>query len=126
MTEREWGKLRGFLGLCHRAGQVILGQDAIVDAVRKKSTALVLLDVSSTETSHKRFRNACYSHHVPLYGVPEGLIAGALGRSGAMAAAVRQGTMAGKLRELVPDEAVIKQQQNNDTNDRADIAGVQA
>ncbi|HPJ01526.1 MAG TPA: ribosomal L7Ae/L30e/S12e/Gadd45 family protein [Candidatus Limiplasma sp.] len=126
MTERDWGKIRGFLGLCHRAGQVILGQDACVDAIRKESAALVLLDESSTQTSTKRFRNACHSHGVPLYGVPEGLIAGALGRSGAMAAAVRRGTMAGKLKELLPNDAVIQNQQLNYPNDRADIAGVQA
>lgn len=126
MTERELGKLRGFLGLCHRAGQVILGQDACVDAVRGETAALLLLDGGSTETSKKRFRNACYSHHVPLYGVPEGLIAGALGRSGAMAAAVRKGTMAAKLKELLAGGAVTQSQQPDYPNDRADIAGVQA
>ena len=125
MTERELGKLRGFLGLCHRAGQVILGQDACVDAVRRESAALLLMDEGSTETSKKRFRNACQSHGVPLYGVPEGLIAGALGKSGAMAAAVRKGTMAGKLEDLLPKETVTEQQLNY-PNDRADIAGVQA
>ncbi|MFH1513200.1 MAG: ribosomal L7Ae/L30e/S12e/Gadd45 family protein, partial [Bacillota bacterium] len=100
MTEQEARKLKGFLGLCQRAGQVILGQDACVDAVRRKTAALVLLDVSSTDVSKKRFRNACLSHHVPLYGVPRGLIAQALGKDGRMAAAIRQGTMAEKLKQL--------------------------
>ena len=36
MTELEIKKLKGFLGLCYRAGQVILGQDACVDAVRRQ------------------------------------------------------------------------------------------
>jgi hypothetical protein len=126
LTEKETVKLRGFLGLCHRAGQVILGQDACVDLVRREMAALVLLDETSTETSRKRFRNACYSHYVPLYGVPEGLIAGALGRSGAMVAAVRRGTMAGKLEALLPKEAVIERKQLNFPNEHTDIAGVQA
>ena len=105
MTQQETAKLKGFLGLCHRAGQVILGQDACVDAVRRQITALLLVDASSTETSQKRFRNACRSHHVPLYSLPENLIAGALGKDGAKAAAIRRGTMAEKLRELLPREA---------------------
>lgn len=125
MTRQETEKLRGFLGLCHRAGQVILGQDACVDAVRKQMAALLLLDLGSTETSKKRFRNACQSHHVPLYGLPEGLIAGALGRDGVKAAAIRRGTMAGKLRELLPVETIIDDERTNN-NERADIAGVQA
>ena len=126
MTELETNRIKGFLGLCYRAGQVILGQDACVDAVRRETAALVLLDVGSTETSKKRFRNACRSHGVPLHGMPEGLIAGALGKSGAMAVALRQGTMAEKLKELIPDEAALDIQQFNYPNDRADIAGVQA
>lgn len=121
MTEQEAMKLRGFLGLCHRAGQVILGQDACVEAVRKQTAAVVLLDDSSTEVSRKRFRNACFSHHVPLYGVPCGLIGRATGKDGRMAAAIRHGTMAQKLTELVEKQSTM-----NGTNESADIAGVQA
>jgi ribosomal protein L7Ae-like RNA K-turn-binding protein len=126
LTERETVKLKGFLGLCRRAGQVILGQDACVDAVRRQEAALVLVDSGSTETSKKRFRNACFSHRVPLYGVPEGLIAQALGKNGAMAAAVRRGTMALRLQELLPEEILYGERPLNSDNERADIAGVQA
>jgi ribosomal protein L7Ae-like RNA K-turn-binding protein len=127
LTEREAMKIRGFLGLCYRAGQVILGQDACVEAIRRKAAALILLDESSTDVSKKRFRNACLSHHVPLYGVPEGLIAQALGKDGRMAAAVRPGTMAQKLKELVQHETMTDEPTGNRPNDEsADIAGVQA
>ena len=127
MTEQQTGKIKGFLGLCYRAGQVILGQDACVEAVRKKTAALVLLDDSSTEVSKKRFRNACFSHHVPLYGVPQGLIGLAIGKDGRMAAAIRHGTMAVKLEELMGNRLVQDDSQGlNLTNERADIAGVQA
>ncbi|MBN1776978.1 MAG: 50S ribosomal protein L7ae [Clostridiales bacterium] len=126
MTEQETARIKGFLGLCHRAGQVVLGQDACLGAVRKKSAALALLDESSSEPSKKRFRNACESHRVPLYLVPEGLIDGALGKSGAMTAVVRRGAMAQKLSELLPKEAIINTQQPTNHNDHADFAGVQA
>jgi len=125
LTEQEAGKIKGFLGLCCRAGQVIFGQDACVDAIRKKTAAIVLIDDSSTEGSKKRFRNACFSHHVPLYGLPEGFIAQATGRDGRRAAAIRHGTMAGKLEELMGKQPMAENRQSN-TNESADIAGVQA
>ena len=125
MTDQETTRLKGFLGLCHRAGQVILGQDACVNAVRGESAAVVLMDESSTEVSKKRFRNACFSHHVPLHSVPKGLIAGALGKDGRMAAAIRQGTMARRLIELLPRETIMDQPINS-IQDHADNAGVQA
>ncbi len=127
MTQRDAIKIRGFLGLCQRAGQVILGQDACVDAVRRRAAALVLLDEGSTDVSKKRFRNACKSHRVPLCEVPAGLIAGALGKEGRMAAAVRPGTMAQKLLELAGASLAAQTSGDNLTeNDSADIAGVQA
>ena len=127
MTEQEATKLRGFLGLCYRAGQVTLGQDACVDAVRKRLAALVLLDETSTDVSKKRFHNACTSHHVPLYGMPGGLIARALGKEGRMAAAVRPGTMAQKLKELIREESMTDHQSEiKSTNESANIAGVRA
>ena len=127
MTEREKIQLKGFLGLCYRAGQVILGQDACVDAVRRKAAAFVLLDESSTDVSRKRFRNACLSHKVPLYETPEGLIAQALGKEGRMAAAVRAGTMAKRLEELAkPGSGSGDPQLTEHRNESADIAGVQA
>jgi ribosomal protein L7Ae-like RNA K-turn-binding protein len=127
LTQQDAIRIRGFLGLCQRAGQVILGQDACVDAVRRQAAALVLLDEGSTDVSKKRFRNACASHRVPLCEVPAGLIAGALGKEGRMAAAVRPGTMAQKLLELTGAGLAAEPRSNNLTeNDSADIAGVQA
>ena len=126
MTEQQTAQIRGFLGLCRRAGQVILGQDACVDAIRRETAALALLDLSSSEPSKKRLRSACESHNVPLYGMPEGLIAGVLGKSGVMAAAVKRGTMANKLSELLSNNAETDDQRSINHNDHADIAGVQA
>jgi len=127
LTDQETIKIKGFLGLCCRAGQVILGQDACVDAIRRKTVAVVLLDDSSTEVSKKRFRNSCTSHHVPLYGVSRGLIGQATGKNGRMVAAIRQGTMANKLMELMAEQTVTANRQSTGwKNESANIAGVQA
>lgn len=120
-------KLKGFLGLCQRAGQVILGQDACVDAVRRNQAALVVLDEGSSDVSKKRFRNACTSHHVPLYAAPRDLIAQALGKENRMAVAVRPGTMAQKLKELARDTMLTDGKPETDSiEDSANIAGVRA
>ena len=121
MTEQQAKGIKGFLGLCRRAGQVILGQDACIEAVRKKNAALLVLDESSSETSAKRLRNTCQSYRVPLYCLTQGLLPQALGKEGVKAAAIRNGTMAQKLETLLSEAAI-----NKLTNDDADIAGVQA
>jgi ribosomal protein L7Ae-like RNA K-turn-binding protein len=125
LTKTESAKLKGFLGLCRRAGQVILGQDACVDAVRRNTAAVVLLDESSSESSQKRFRNTCTSHHVPLISVPEDMIAQALGKDGRMAAAIRQGTMAQKIIGLAAEKPMTDDPMNTE-NKHGNIAGVQA
>ena len=104
MTEQTLHQLRGFLGLCGRAGQVTMGQDACVDAVRAENAALVLMDESSAPTTRKRFSDSCASHRVPLYSVPKGFIAQALGKDGRMTVTVKRGRMAQKLLELLREE----------------------
>ncbi len=104
MTEAALNRITGFLGLCQRAGQTTLGQDACVDAVRRETAAVLLMDAGSGPTTRKRFSDACASHRVPLYGVPAGTIARALGRSGRMTVAVARGRMAQQLLELLREE----------------------
>lgn len=133
MTETTLQRLRGFLGLCGRARQTTLGQDACVDDVRSENAALVLMDESSSPTTRKRFSDSCASHHVPLYGVPEGFIAQALGKDGRKTVTVKRGRMAQKLMELLKDEIPLSgmdscptQPDPNSQNLSANHAGVQA
>jgi len=133
LTEQTLHRLRGFLGICGRAGQATLGQDACVEAVRSETAALVLMDESSAPTTRKRFSDSCASHHVPLYCVPEGLISQALGKDGRMTVTVKRGRMAQKLFELLREEVPLSGKdfsQNepdpHSQNSSADNAGVQA
>ncbi|NLI20070.1 MAG: hypothetical protein GX418_00760 [Clostridiales bacterium] len=107
MTQDTLQRLKGFLGLCGRAGQITLGQDACVDAVRTETAALVLMDESSAPTTRKRFSDSCASHRVPLYEVPKGFIAQALGKDGRMTVTVGRGRMAQKLAEILKDEVPL-------------------
>lgn len=133
MTEQTLQRLKGFLGLCGRAGEITLGQDACVAAVRAESAAITLMDESSAPTTRKRFLDSCGSHRVPLYGVPPGLISQALGRDGRMTVTIKRGRMAQKLFEILRDEtplAGIDPIQGgpdpHSQNSSADHAGVQA
>ena len=133
MTETTLRQLKGFLGLCGRARQTTLGQDACVEAVRSETAAIVLMDSGSAPTTRKRFSDSCASHRVPLYCVPEGLIAQALGKDGRMTVTVKRGRMAQKLLELLKDEIPLSgmdscpnQTDPDSQNMSADHAGVQA
>ena len=133
MTEQTLHRLGGFLGLCGRAGQITLGQEACVNAVRAETAALALMDESSAPTTRKRFSDSCATHHVPLYSVPKGLIAQALGKDGRMTVTVKRGRMAQKLFELLRDEIPLagvdsgqEEPDPHSQNTSADNAGVQA
>ncbi len=101
MTEMTATRVAGFLGLCVKAGQVSLGQEACVNLVRREAAALVLLDEGCSENTRKRLLDACQTHQVPLYSMPEGRIAQAVGKEGRMMAAIGQGGMAQKLFTLL-------------------------
>ncbi|MCE5344575.1 MAG: hypothetical protein LLF96_13470 [Eubacteriales bacterium] len=133
MTESTLHQLQGFLGLCARAGQTTLGQDACVQAVRGETAVLLLMDEASAPTTRKRFSDSCASHNVPLYSVPAGMIAQALGKDGRMTVAIKRGKMAQKLFELLQDEHPLAGTERNrnepdpqNQNSNANHAGVQA
>jgi ribosomal protein L7Ae-like RNA K-turn-binding protein len=133
LTQATSERIKGFLGLCARAGQTTLGQDACLEAVRRESAALLLMDESSGPTTQKRFLDSCQSHRVPLYGAPPGLISKALGKDGRMTVAIQKGGMARKLLEMLGDERPLAgAEPDRETpdpqsqNSNANHAGVQA
>ena len=48
-----------FLGLCMKAGKLVSGEDQVIDAVRKGSTALVIVALDASENSKKRYADKC-------------------------------------------------------------------
>ena len=104
-----------------------------MDAVRSETAALLLMDESSAPTTRKRFSDSCASHRVPLYSVPRGMIAQALGKDGRMTVAVKRGRMAQKLLDILREEVPLSgtDASRNQPDPRsqissADNAGVQA
>lgn len=59
-------KLIGALGLAHKAGALIKGNEAVHDAVRQKKVVLVLLASDASEGSKKKLLTACAYYGVPI------------------------------------------------------------
>lgn len=104
MTEEAEKRATGFLGICMRAGQLLSGQEACVDAVRREAARIVLLDEAASPNTLKRLRDACRTHGVPLYALSAGTLGRRIGREGRVVVALNEGGMAEKLLELVKDE----------------------
>ena len=92
----------GMLGLCARAGRLITGEKAVVQAVRSKSAHLAVLDEQAAPNAVKAVGNACASHDVPLCRMPG--VGEAIGKPGRMAVAVTDEGMARRLAELIGQE----------------------
>ena len=89
------------LGLCARAGKLITGEKAVVQAIRGGSCQLALLDENVAKNGDKAVSQACGTHGVPLLRVEAGKLGDAIGRPGRMAAAVTDAGMARRIVELV-------------------------
>ena len=59
-------KLLNFLGLCRRAGQLIIGNDAAVDTVIKGNAAAVLTASDISANTEKKLKKTCEANKVKL------------------------------------------------------------
>lgn len=90
----------GMLGLCARAGKLITGEKAVVQAIRAGTCSLALLDGGVAGNGEKAVSQACFTHEVPLVRTAPGELGRAIGRPNRMAAAVTDPGMAARLKEL--------------------------
>ncbi len=104
MTDAVESRVKGFLGLCMRAGQIVSGQEACVDAVRRETAGIVLMDEGASDNTRKRVKDACGTHGVPLYGLDADALGRCIGKAGRMVAALPRGGMADKLLSLLENE----------------------
>ena len=94
----------GLLGLACRAGQAALGADIALQEIRKGKAALVLVDAGASEGTKKKLLDACAFRNVPAFTLDEGEIDRSCGKDGRMAAAVRKGGLAARMREVLTEE----------------------
>jgi len=89
------------MGLGLRAGHLLLGTGRVVDQVRAGNDLVAFIDQGVSANTRKRMQDTCQTHHCPLYTLPEGLMQGALGRPGAMVAALKPGGIRDKTIALI-------------------------
>ena len=106
MTEEALKKLRGYMGLCVRAGQAVFGMDGCLNSLRKGEAGVLLLDAAASEGTRKKYADVCRTAGVPLAELPEDLLEEATGRSG-MAMAVKKGGLCGQILSLTAGKAEI-------------------
>lgn len=104
MTEAQEKRATGFLGLCMKAGQLVSGQEQCVQTIRAGQAALALIDDAASDNTKKRVADACAAHQTPLYRLSAGALGRSIGRGERMVAAVKAGSMAARLTQLLEDD----------------------
>ncbi len=85
----EMTNLLGFLGLCRRAGRMVLGTPLVCEELAKrKKPDLVLYSDGASAATKKRIENKCRFYGVEVLSLPvsTGDLARALGKRGDLAA----------------------------------------
>ena len=93
-------RLLNMLGLCARAGKLITGEKACVQAARTGGVHAMLLDGAASDNAVKAVSQACESHGVPLLRTGAFELGDAIGKPGRMAAGVTDAGMAERIIEF--------------------------
>lgn len=99
-------RMLNMLGLCARAGRLITGEKACVQAVRGGDAFVALLDGAASANAVKALGDACHSHDVPLVRTGAYRLGDAVGKPGRMAAVVTDAGMAKRIIELSRAETI--------------------
>ena len=93
-------RMLNMLGLCARAGRLVTGEKACVQAIRAGGAHAALLDGAASANAVKAVGQACRTHGVPLVRTGEYELGDAIGKPGRMAAGVTDAKMAQRIIEL--------------------------
>lgn len=93
-------RMLNMLGLCARAGRLVTGEKACVQAIRAGGAHAALLDGAASANAVKALTDACNSHGVPLVRTGEFALGDAIGKPGRMAAVITDARMAARIIEL--------------------------
>ena len=97
-------RMLNMLGLCMRAGKIISGEKACVQAVRMGSACVVIMDKAAAKNAVKAVTDACTFYEVPLIYAPEDELGYAIGKPGRMVAAITDPSMADRILQLSNQE----------------------
>lgn len=89
------------LGLCARAGKLVSGEKACLQAIRAESVFATLLDGGAKGNTEKAITDACAFHKIPLVKTPEFELGDAIGKPGRMVVAVADPRFAERILQLM-------------------------
>jgi ribosomal protein L7Ae-like RNA K-turn-binding protein len=69
-SEKVKDRLFGVLGICHKAGKLLIGFDPVRDAARQNQLALILLSSDLSPKSAKEISFAAEKHHIHICTAP--------------------------------------------------------
>ena len=95
------------LGLAFRSGNLVSGEFAAREAVRKKTAALIIVANDASDNTKKMFENQCKHYQVPFYcwGLKEEL-GHAIGKDYRAVAAINDAGLAGAVIKNINQEVV--------------------
>ena len=99
-------RMLNMLGLCARAGKLITGEKACVQAIRAGGAQVALLDGAASANAVKALTDACTSHGVLLVRTGNCSLGDAIGKPGRMAAVVTDAGMAARIIELSDADSI--------------------
>ena len=88
------------LGLCARAGKMVSGEKACLQAIRSGGVYAVILDAAAAGNAVKAISDACRYHEVPLVRAPEYELGDAIGKPGRMVDGIADQGFAGRILQL--------------------------
>ena len=93
-------RMLNMLGLCARAGKLVTGEKACVQAIRGGSAYAAVLDGAAAGNAVKAVSQACQTHGVPLARTAPCALGSAIGKPSRMAAAIIDAQMAARVIEF--------------------------
>ena len=88
------------LGLCARAGKMVSGEKACLQAIRSGGVYAVILDAAAAGNAVKAISDACRYHEVPLVRAPEYALGDAIGKPGRMVVGITDPGFAERILQL--------------------------
>lgn len=106
-------KLRGMLGIAHRAGHLVPGAEMGLKLIREGKAGLALLDSEAGANTQKKIRDACNHYQIQVILISAGILGDACGRPGMAAAAMKPGGLADQLMMMSAQEnlRILRQMQ---------------
>ena len=97
-------RMLNMLGLCMRAGKLVSGENASVQAVRMGGACCVILDRAAAKNTLKSVTDACSYYEVPLVYAPADELGYAIGKPGRVVAAITDPAMADRVIKFANQE----------------------